>query len=163
DVSAEPALVVATPGAEPVADGGDAAALLLDGWVLLGRADLRAGEEALRRWMNAAALVRPRGPVIVLADGSLPPVHALIRWQAVLRWDAVTSAERELAERRQLGFPPAVRMASLTGGPQAIRELVDAADLPGDAEVLGPVDVGDDQERALVRVDRANGATLSRL
>jgi primosomal protein N' (replication factor Y) len=42
----EPALVVATPGAEPVAEGGYAAALLLDGWVLLGRADLRAGEEA---------------------------------------------------------------------------------------------------------------------
>ncbi|MGH3380618.1 MAG: primosomal protein N', partial [Actinoallomurus sp.] len=83
DVTGEPALVVATPGAEPVAEGGYAAALLLDGWVLLGRADLRAGEEALRRWMNAAALVRPRGPVIVLADGSLTPVQALIRWDPV--------------------------------------------------------------------------------
>ena len=36
-VPAEPALVVATPGAEPVAPGGYAAALLLDGWALLGR------------------------------------------------------------------------------------------------------------------------------
>ena len=157
EVTAEPALVVATPGAEPVAEGGYASALLLDGWVLLGRADLRAGEEALRRWMNAAALVRPRGPVIVLADGSLTPVQALIRW------DPVTYAERELAERRDLGFPPAVRMASLTGAPQSIRELVDAADLPQDAEVLGPVEVGEGQERALVRVERARGATLSRL
>jgi primosomal protein N' (replication factor Y) len=125
--------------------------------VLLGRADLRAGEEALRRWMNAAALVRPRGTVVVLADGSLIPVQALIRW------DAVTYAERELAERRELGFPPAVRMASLTGTPQSVRELVDAADLPEDAEVLGPVDVGEGQERALVRVERARGTTLSRL
>ncbi|GLY82810.1 primosomal protein N' [Actinoallomurus iriomotensis] len=157
EVSGEPALVVATPGAEPVADGGYAAALLLDGWVLLGRADLRAGEEALRRWMNAAALVRPRGPVIVLADGSLAPVQALIRW------DAVTYAERELAERRELGFPPAVRMASLTGTPQSIRELVEAARLPDDAEVLGPVELGEGQERALVRVDRGRGAALSRL
>jgi primosomal protein N' (replication factor Y) (superfamily II helicase) len=157
EVTAEPALVVATPGAEPVAEGGYAAALLLDGWVLLGRADLRAGEEALRRWMNATALVRPRGPVVVLADGSLTPVQALIRW------DAVTFAERELAERRELGFPPAVRMASLTGTPQSVRELVEAAGLPGDAEVLGPVDVGEGQERALVRVDRARGAELSRL
>jgi primosomal protein N' (replication factor Y) len=157
DVTGEPALIVATPGAEPVAEGGYAAALLLDGWVLLGRADLRAGEEALRRWMNAAALVRPRGPVIVLADGSLTPVQALIRW------DAVTYAERELAERRDLGFPPAVRMASLTGTPQSVRELVDAAGLPQDAEVLGPVDVGEGQERALVRVERARGVALSRL
>src|SRR5439155_27092337 len=60
-VPAEPALVVATPGAEPVATGGYGAALLLDGWALLARPDLRAGEEALRRWLNAAALVRPAG------------------------------------------------------------------------------------------------------
>ncbi len=53
-----PALVVATPGAEPVAEGGYGAALLLDGWALLGRQDLRAAEDALRRWMAAAALVR---------------------------------------------------------------------------------------------------------
>lgn len=157
EVSGEPALVVATPGAEPLADGGYAAALLLDGWVLLGRADLRAGEEALRRWMNAAALVRPRGPVIVLADGSLVPVQALIRW------DAVRYAERELAERRELGFPPAVRMASLTGGPQAVREFLDAADLPDEVEVLGPVEVAEGQERALVRADRAQGVALARL
>ena len=54
-----PALVIATPGAEPRAAGGYAAALLLDGWALLGRPSLRAAEEALRRWLNAAALVRP--------------------------------------------------------------------------------------------------------
>jgi primosomal protein N' (replication factor Y) len=156
-VDDEPALVVATPGAEPLPDGGYAAALLLDGWVLLGRADLRAGEEALRRWMNAAALVRPGGPVVVLADGALAPVQALIRW------DAITYAERELAERRDLGFPPAVRMASLTGSPQAVRDLVEAAGVPPDAEVLGPVEVGNGQERALVRVDRARGGALSQL
>ncbi|MER8039723.1 primosomal protein N', partial [Streptomyces hydrogenans] len=45
-----PALVVSTPGAEPVADGGYAAALLLDGWALLGRPDLRAGSDADPRY-----------------------------------------------------------------------------------------------------------------
>ena len=59
EVDDQPAIVVATPGAEPVARGGYAAVLLLDTWLLLGRADLRATEEALRRWANAAALVRP--------------------------------------------------------------------------------------------------------
>ena len=98
-VPAEPALVIATPGAEPVAAGGYAAALLLDGWALLGRPSLRAAEEALRRWLNAAALVRPAGPVVVLAEASLSAVQALIRW------DPVTFAERELAERAELGFP----------------------------------------------------------
>ena len=132
-VAAEPALVIATPGAEPVAEEGYAAALLLDGWALLGRPSLRAGEEALRRWLNAAALVRPAGSVVVLAEATLPAVQALIRW------DPVTFSERELAERTELGFPPAVRMASVTGTPQAVAEFVGAALLPAQAEVLGPV------------------------
>jgi primosomal protein N' (replication factor Y) len=156
-VGAGPALVVATPGAEPVAEDGYAAALLLDGWVLLGRADLRAAEEALRRWMNAAALVRPAGPVVALADGGLRPV------QALLRWDPITLAERELAERRRLGFPPAVRMASLTGPAAAVRELIDVARLPDGAEVLGPVPLrgGEAKVRALVRAPRRTSGALA--
>src|SRR6202044_1579582 len=76
-VPASPALVVATPGAEPGAAGGYAAAVLLDGWVLLGRPGLRATEEALRRWMNAAALVVPAaagGAVAIVADAGFPTV-----------------------------------------------------------------------------------------
>ncbi|MFB4286938.1 hypothetical protein ACBI99_04825 [Nonomuraea sp. ATR24] len=150
------ALVVATPGAEPVAEGGYAAVVLLDGWALLGRADLRAGEEAVRRWMNAAALVRPRGELVVLADAGLPAV------QALLRWDAVTHAERELAERVELGFPPAVRMATLTGTAAAVRQMVAEARLPADAQVLGPVPIDDSgQERAMIRVPRGSGAALA--
>ena len=42
EVPARPALVVATPGAEPYAVGGYAGALLLDGRLLLDRPDLRA-------------------------------------------------------------------------------------------------------------------------
>jgi primosomal protein N' (replication factor Y) (superfamily II helicase) len=155
-VGPESALIVSTPGAEPVADEGYAAALMLDGWALLGRADLRAGEETLRRWFNAAALTRPGAPVIVLADSRVPAVQALIRW------DPVTFAERELAERRELGFPPAVRMASLTGSPQAIRELVEAAELPDGTAVLGPVEVGEGQERALVRAAKGRGVEMAR-
>ncbi len=157
EVGPERALVVATPGAEPVAEGGYAAALLLDGWVLLDRADLRAAEEALRRWMNAAALVRPGGTVVIVADGGLPPVQALIRW------DPVTLAERELADRRELGFPPVVRLAALTGSPTDLRELLEAVRLPEGAEVLGPVATSDPgQERALVRVPRPAGLALAR-
>ena len=59
EVDDGPALVVTTPGAEPRAAGGYGAALLLDSWALLGRQDLRAAEDTLRRWMAAAALVRP--------------------------------------------------------------------------------------------------------
>ncbi|MBG0822015.1 primosomal protein N' [Planomonospora sp. ID91781] len=145
------ALVVATPGAEPVPEGGYAAAVLLDGWALLGRPDLRVAEETLRRWLNAAALLRPGAELVVLADSSLAVV------QALLRWDPVTHAERELADRTELGFPPAVRMATLTGSPAAVREMLGETALPESARVLGPVPVetprGDQvRERAIVRV-----------
>ena len=123
-VAAGPSLVVATPGAEPPADGGYGAALLLDGWALLARPDLRAAEEAFRRWSNAAALVRSDGQVVVGAEASIPAVQALVRW------DAVGHAARELAERAELGFPPAVRMASLAGAAGAVAETLELAQLP---------------------------------
>ncbi len=177
EVGGEPAVVVATPGAEPRADGGYAAAVLLDGWALLGRASLRASEETLRRWLNAAALVRSGrdgGSVVVVADAPLGPVQALVRW------DPVTHAERELAERRELRFPPAVRMAALTGVQQAVDEVLSLAQLPAGAEVLGPVPAAGgpggpgpgetgrpgearrhDTVRMLVRVDRRSGTPLA--
>jgi primosomal protein N' (replication factor Y) len=159
-VPGEASLVVATPGAEPVADGGYGAALLLDGWALLTRPDLRAAEEALRRWANAAALVRPAGPVVVTADMALPVIQALVRW------DPAWHAERELAERTELGFPPSVRMASVTGSPAAVAELLELTGLPAGAEVLGPVPVSrpgvdGETERSLVRVPRSGGRALA--
>ncbi|MCZ7438357.1 primosomal protein N' [Micromonospora sp. WMMC241] len=151
-------LVIATPGAEPVAEGGYGAVLLLDSWALLTRADLRAGEEALRRWLAGAALARSGaagGRVVVVADGALAPV------QALLRWDAAWFAARELAERRELGFPPAVRMASVTGAADAVADLLAGARLPDDAEILGPVPADEGRERMLVRVPRARAAALA--
>ncbi|MCW2497569.1 MAG: primosome assembly protein PriA [Jatrophihabitans sp.] len=155
EVPDAPDLVIATPGAEPVAAAGYGAALLLDGWALLSRPDLRAGEEALRRWMTAAALVRAGGVVVVGADAGVPAVQALIRW------DPAGSATRELADRAELAFPPAVRMAALTGPAAAVAELVAAARLPADAELIGPVPMGDDGERVLIRAPRAQGAELA--
>jgi primosomal protein N' (replication factor Y) len=149
--------VIATPGAEPLADY--AAALLLDGWALLSRPSLRAGEETLRRWLGAAALVRHDGTVLVHADQSLPATQALVRW------DPVTFAERDLAERAELGFPPAVRMAAVSGEQDAVAAILAGME-PG-LEVLGPVPLeaqGPQQGgvRALVRAPRADGAALAR-
>ena len=116
------ALVVATVGAEPVADGGYAAALLLDGDSLLRRETLRAGEDTVRRWFNAAALVRPAsdGGLVVVTAADTAAVGAL------LRWDPAGYAERELSLRAELQLPPAVRTASVTG-PRAAVEHYTAA------------------------------------
>jgi primosomal protein N' (replication factor Y) len=155
-VPAGPAVVVATPGAEPVAEGGYAAALLLDAWALLERADLRAGGEALRRWMNAAALVRGAddgGSVVLVASGGLRPVEALVRWSP--SWFAAG----ELGERA-LGFPPAATVVTLTGPVEAVQSLVRACSLSPQVEVLGPVPHGEDV-RVLLRAPLDHGDELA--
>ncbi|MFD1505159.1 primosomal protein N' [Georgenia yuyongxinii] len=192
-VDDRPRLVVATPGAEPVARGGYAAALLLDGAASTSRPELWASAEALRRWLGAAALVRGAeagGRVMLL--GQPAPVPA----QALVRWDPAGFAARELAERAELSFPPAVRLAAVQGPPTAVRSLLGHLEPLDGLEVLGPVAVEapdprteapaptrrprngspraaarpvpprplvpEPEVRAVLRVDRRQGAALSR-
>ncbi len=164
-VPAGPALVVCTPGAEPVAEGGYGAALLLDGRTLLSRPELRASEQALRLWFAAAGMVRPAkdgGRVVVMADSSLQQVQALVRW------DPAWFAALELAGREELGFPPAKRVAAVDGTPEAIESLLEVVEMPATGEVLGPVPIGEvdeegnsERERVLVRVERTEGRALA--
>lgn len=139
EVGCAAGLVVATPGAEPRVIGGHyGAALLLDTWALLGRQDLRATEDTLAKWAAVAAQVSPRrddGEVIVVADPGLTVV------QELLRWDMVGAAERELAERRAVRFPPAVHMAAVDGANASLDLFLELTELPAGAEVLGPVDL----------------------
>jgi len=142
-VGPEPALVVATPGAEPVAFGGYAAALLLDADKMLRFDSLRAPEAALRRWLNAAALVRPAALEGTGGTTASPsPVE-----QALVRWDPAWFARRELEERAQTGLPPAVRTAAVTGAEADVRafmeEFLGSSALPErvreQLRIVGPV------------------------
>ncbi|MFJ7749362.1 primosomal protein N' [Arthrobacter sp. NPDC097144] len=158
EVSDAPALVVATPGAEPVAAGGYAAAVLLDGNAMMSRESLRAGEETLRRWFSAAALVRPagdKGLVVVTADDTSTVGH-------LLRWDPAGAAERELELRRALGLPPAVRYAELTGSREALSAFVPRLDLPPEARVVGPAPLEDPPGPAPVHRDGQLGGSGGR-
>ncbi|HEY8721897.1 MAG TPA: primosomal protein N', partial [Pengzhenrongella sp.] len=156
-VTGKPALVVATPGAEPVADGGYVAALLLDAAVSTARVSLRTGEEAVHRWLAAASLVRSSadgGVVLLVGDAAPAPTQALVRW------DPVGFAERELAERTELNLPPAARVAAVTGTPDAVGAILARLDLPPGGEVLGPVNV--DEPPAPRAAGQREPATLDR-
>jgi primosomal protein N' (replication factor Y) len=173
-VGSAPALVLATPGAEPVAAGGYAAVALLDGDRLLDRADLRASEEALRRWANAAALCRTReeaGQVVVVAEPSMPAVQALVRR------DPEGFAQQEFDERAAAHMPPAARVITLTAPGADLAEYLAAVELPRGTEVLGPSPTsparqGSDapepagrqsplKERVVLRVPLASGGALA--
>lgn len=155
-----PSLVIATPGAEPVVEGGYAAGLLLDAWAALDRPTLDAGEEALRRWLTAAALVRgrDRGGVVVLAGAPthdrLPPVEALVRWAP--EW----FADRELTERTALRLPPTVWTARLSGPQGALGDALaalPAVGLPPSVEHIGPVLLDQSPHNSVAMI---SGATL---
>lgn len=133
-----PAIVVATPGAEPRAEGGYAGAVLLDTTLLLLRSDLRASEEALRRWLNVLALVRggaDGGSVIAAGESSGRALQALVRL------DPGGLARRELDERAEAHFPPAVKMVLVEGRAESLAEFMELAKLPAGTEILGPVEL----------------------
>ena len=158
EVPARPSVVVATRGAEPSVPGGYACVLLLDGERMLAREGLRVQEDVLRFWTGAAAKGAPGAEVyLVGVGGRLATAMAL--------WRLDGPAHDELVDRRALHFPPAVRVATLTGTDEAVTAAVEAL---GDAtvgDVLGPVPVPDDPApgtvRAIVRFPYAHGAEVA--
>lgn len=156
-----PALVVSTPGAEPEAEGGYAAALLLDAAIHTARVQLDVAEQALRAWLRAASLVRPAssgGVVLLVGDAAPAPT------QAFVRWDPAGHAARELAERAALLLPPAVHVVVLEGARDAVRGLLARVDLPAGTDVLGPTPVRevDAPEQAQATLLEPDGERLVR-
>ncbi|WP_374929624.1 primosome assembly protein PriA [Kytococcus sedentarius] len=141
EVGRDPALVIATPGVEPHAVAGYAAALVLDGAVTLELPLSDAASEALRRWTGGTAQVRPEGPGIVLCG--LPAHAGIDAVEGFLRRDPAWFARQVLTERRAAQLPPAVALVHLVGHRRdveaAMVEL--SAALPA-SEVVGVVPVG---------------------
>lgn len=159
-VDAKPALVVATRGAEPIADGGYRAVVLLDGPRMLQAPDLRIAESCLRWWSNAAALAAPGAPIhLVGVNGAAA--------KALATWNQAGHARSELESRAPLHMPPTTRVALVQGSVPAVGRALAALTelaLPGDA-VLGPVPVESDdippRVRALVRFDYGAGTRVA--
>ncbi len=160
-VDARPALVVATRGAEPIASGGYRAVLLLDGPRMLARESLRVAEDCLRWWSNAIALSAPRATTVLVGVGG-ELAKSLVTW----RQDVVTA--EELVDRRRLRFPPAVRIATVTGAADTVATaMTELRVLVTDEEwakmdTLGPVPADDGLVRVIVRFDYAVGASVAR-
>jgi primosomal protein N' (replication factor Y) len=157
-IGPEPALVIATRGAEPVAAGGYRAILLLDGERMVARESLRVAEDCLRWWSNATALAARGAPTYLVGVGG-----ALA--SALSTWRHADFARAELADRRRLRFPPAIRVATVTGTLEAVATAVAAATIPAGsipvADILGPVDTGQGTVRTIVRFDYSVGAEVS--
>ena len=154
-IGAKPALVIATAGAEPLAEQGYAAVVLLDCQNLLARDTLRATEDAVRFWSNAFALLSEhgRGAAVGIAGDF---------GQKIVFWQQVQLAREELETRRELAFAPAVRLASVT----AVRETLDSissaiSDIKS-VRILGPLPSKEPELlRLLIRYEYSDGAELA--
>lgn len=152
-VGPTPALVIATRGAEPIAAGGYRAVLLLDGERMAARESLRVGEDCLRWWSNAAALAARGAPTFLVGVGG-----ALA--SALSTWRHGDYARSELADRRRLRFPPAVRVATVTGPPDAVAAALATLAVPV-SDLLGPVDTDNGSVRTIVRFDYKDGPAVA--
>lgn len=152
-IDSRPALVIATRGAEPVAAGGYAAVLLLDGERMVARESLRVGEDCLRWWSNATALAARGAPTVLVGVGGLLA-------STMATWRQADYARAELADRRRLRFPPAVRVATVTGALDAVAAAVDIVPAARD-DILGPVDTEPGAVRTIVRFDYNAGPAVA--
>lgn len=152
-------IVIATPGAEPRVLGGYQAVVLLDCNELVSRDSLKASEEAVRLWSNAIALLSADGRAIAVGlAGQLGKKLAL--------WSQAEIAASELAARRELRFPPAVRIASISGEAELLQRVTATLAEDPRIEVLGPMpiasrDQGAQDWRALLRFEYSQGAELA--
>jgi primosomal protein N' (replication factor Y) len=127
------ALVVSTPGAEPLIDGGYAAVVILDAGASLHLDSLRAAERAVIRWANAISLLSPSGRAVI---AGVPQALG----QKLALWQVGQIATDALAERREHAFPPHLRMASVQGELEVARKVIAhlQSHMP-QVQVLGPI------------------------
>lgn len=153
-VDERPRLVVATLGAAPIARGGYRAVVLLDGGSVLLGERLSVVEDAVRHWRAAVALAaRDASCVVTGASAELAA--------AMNRPSTAGFAAAELAHRRELGFPPAARVASVFGGAVEVERAVASLDDIAGVDTLGTVSItgptGRPEVRTIVRFTYASG------
>ncbi|RSX48778.1 primosomal protein N' [Bifidobacterium castoris] len=146
-VADAPAIVIATPGAEPrVRDGAYCAVAILDAWTSLYRQNIDAYVDVLRDWMRAMALCAPRADGGVgLLVGETDPVIA----QSLMTWDSRVLARAELAQRREAGLPPFVSAACVWGQRNAVAEALRRIGVVGGGD-WAALHIGDDEFPAVL-------------
>lgn len=155
-VSGKKKIVIATPGAEPEAKGGYAAVIILDAGQTLNRDSLRAQEEAIRQWSNAIAKLSPSGRVVIVGV----PSHL---GQRLALWQQTELARDELENRRELNFPPHLRIGSIEGPIDVISEIISEVKVDA-VEFLGPITIRTktgEQHRLVMKYAYAAGAELA--
>jgi primosomal protein N' (replication factor Y) len=156
-LAGEPALVVSTAGAEPICESGYAAVVVLDADLELSRDQLDATEQAVRKWANALSLLAPTGKAAVI--GVSPELG-----QVLSLWQVDELAGRLLQERLEVGFPPTVRLVSITGARDDLQPVKVALEGVEGVRILGISAVDDlSDHRLLATYPYSTGPIVAKL
>lgn len=157
-ISSRPQIVVATPGAEPEAEGGYQAVIILDAAVHLSKDNLRSEEDAVRLWSKTIGKLSEDGSAVLVGN-----IGQLGRYLS--HWEQAELAQAILRERTELRFPPATRICTLTGTSEAITAAERELRSLDDVECLGPVSVWTrsavTEQRLIIRFSYARGPIVS--
>ncbi|GDX22266.1 putative primosomal protein N' [Actinomycetes bacterium] len=158
-ISNESAIVIATPGCEPVCQDGYAAIVLLDGKSIFNRPFLRSEEEARYRWLNALTMLRPDGQIYL----SLPDSHPEV--QALLQPIPLKSSRSELENRKGLSFPPYARFIEIQSASKEINLIAEQLRREDsiNCEVLGPTQIDKLESKIILKVSIADSAKLGKI
>lgn len=155
-VSSAPALVVATRGAEPVAQGGYAAALLLDGQAMLQRPSLNAFTRTIEGWEWALSLLAGGAQAFITdIDGPVVASFASGMYEDLLG--------RELSHRQELNLPPASKLAVVEADAATIEHVLGVVrKVAPRVSVLGPVSGPSLSRRVILTSSYQDATTLAR-
>jgi primosomal protein N' (replication factor Y) len=150
-VESKPSLVLSTPGAQPLVDGGYAAVVVLDATRFFSHTDLNTQERARELLLETSSLIRKSGKVLLVIDEAHPITSA------IARWNIAPLLKRELADREELKLPPAVASAVIVTdsetAPQIVAGLRKAftdGRLPESARIYGPTLMPKDQAKIVI-------------
>ena len=113
-VSSDPALVISTPGVEPIAESGYAAVIMLQVDRFLSSSASNGLERAYSNFFAAGALISDAGVIALVNDDGSTITSALTTW------NPATISKREIEQRISLQLPP------ISG---AVLVLADSAEL----------------------------------
>ena len=156
------AIVIATPGAAPKVEGGYAAVVVLEALKFFAHSDLRAQERARELIFETAAMITPKGAVLLCID----EVHPIV--SSVARWNPGAMIRRELGERLEIPLPPFVssfvisgsarEFTSLAGG---FRKAIIDERIPSSVQVFGPSDIGKGEAKIVLYCPQQDAKTLT--
>lgn len=137
------AIVVATPGTEPIAQNGYTAGVIVDSRLSLERATLSAEEDSRRRWFAFATLLQPGSELFIDCE------YTNRNLQSLVRWDGLGASLRELQERENLLLPPHAKTVEIRGEYNSVAELIRG--LPPQVLISAPKLVENGETVALLR------------